>query len=293
MLLYEFPSPVVSMVLHENAFLFVSTSHHSTQVFGLEWSESGDLPNLTLLAAHDEPLQSLAMLPMSTARSQQRALNTSEDGLVSCLSLKSDTGSDSGSSNSFMGHANGSTTLSSTVEARLPVPVNHLLRADVRPPHKNSSKVRGVLEDDIVGTALDGSVFTFSILEEAAWRLLRFVQNMCLRDRRICSLESKQVRLRTPVEPSAERPADMSVNGDIVARLVERPDARSVLQQMIDAEPGKAWFGGRRVDFDTTEERKTRFATVVHAATGVDVHDEDTTVLTALKYLRQVLEIPF
>ncbi|KAF4301921.1 Cleavage/polyadenylation specificity factor A subunit [Botryosphaeria dothidea] len=72
------------------------------------------------------------------------------------------------------------------LEASLPRSVMRLRRGLVRPTlqyHQNNaqgpSTAAGVLVNDIIGAASDGTLFGFSLVDERAWRLLRFLQNLC------------------------------------------------------------------------------------------------------------------
>lgn len=176
------------------------------------------------------------------------------------------------------------------------VSINNLIHADIRPPYKrNLETPPGVLEDNILGTALDGSLFAFTILDDNGWRLLRCVQNLCIHDTRICPLESRQRRQRTPVEPWSDRPSDLSVEGDILVRLLDRGDAAEVLVQMLVAEP-RPMSQGRRIDFNTVKERQQRFVTLVAAVIDVPDDDDDDVrlaVCKSLQYMRRVLDTPF
>ncbi|OCL13256.1 hypothetical protein AOQ84DRAFT_118277 [Glonium stellatum] len=95
-------------------------------------------------------------------------------------------------------------------EASLPRSVTRLRRGAIRPPWRSiyspstnasvtarngysplpngkssissklasSQSVPGVLVDDIIGTATDGTLFAFSVLDEPAWRFLKFLENL-------------------------------------------------------------------------------------------------------------------
>lgn len=104
------------------------------------------------------------------------------------------------------------------LEASLPRSVMRLRRGPVRPTlqhhhdqFQQSGAATGVLVNDIIGAASDGTLFGFSIIDEKAWRLLRFLQNLCnLLDR----------------EKRAERPGGMLVplvNLGMSHRLIAGP----------------------------------------------------------------------
>ncbi len=71
-------------------------------------------------------------------------------------------------------------------EACLPRTVIRLQQGDIRPPWRRSarsSKIIGVVTDDIVGACSDGTLYNFSILSNPALHLLRLVQNLILAKR--------------------------------------------------------------------------------------------------------------
>ncbi|KAL2848084.1 mono-functional DNA-alkylating methyl methanesulfonate N-term-domain-containing protein [Aspergillus pseudoustus] len=72
------------------------------------------------------------------------------------------------------------------------------------------------------GTAMNGTVYRFLILEEKEWRLLRLLQDLCIRDPVICPFTPRRKRLRNPAghEPLEFHPSYMHIDGDILSRLV-------------------------------------------------------------------------
>ena len=132
------------------------------------------------------------------------------------------------------------------------------------------------------------------MLNNDAWRLLRFIQNLCIHSSLICPLETKQRRLRTPAEPASEAPQDFSVNGDTLSKLCDRSDAADVLRQLLEVEPRGTFSFGRQVDSRSIADRQRRFVELVSRITGIDV-DEDLkfAIPAALEYLQHVLETPF
>ncbi|TKA62902.1 hypothetical protein B0A49_11170 [Cryomyces minteri] len=135
-------------------------------------------------------------------------------------------------------HANSAPLL---FEAALPRSITRLRHAEVRPPWKQTD-VPGVVDANILGSAADGSIFQFSILAAPLWRLLRFVQNLCQRDAVVCPhsslAHSSEPLYARDVDPDAlvaragRRRTHMHVDGDVLARLLERGGAR-LLEQML------------------------------------------------------------
>ncbi|KAL3461485.1 mono-functional DNA-alkylating methyl methanesulfonate N-term-domain-containing protein [Aspergillus heterothallicus] len=88
------------------------------------------------------------------------------------------------------------------------------------------------------GTAMNGTVYRCLILEEREWRLLRLLQDLCIRDPVICPFTPRRKRQRNPVghDPLEFQPSHMHIDGDILSRLVVR-DA-SYLRAMLTGEEG-------------------------------------------------------
>ncbi|KAL2848682.1 mono-functional DNA-alkylating methyl methanesulfonate N-term-domain-containing protein [Aspergillus pseudodeflectus] len=88
------------------------------------------------------------------------------------------------------------------------------------------------------GTAMNGTVYRFLILEEKEWRLLRLLQDLCIRDPTICPFTPRRKRLRNPVghEPLEFQPSHMHIDGDILSRLAMRDS--SYLAGMLDGDEG-------------------------------------------------------
>ncbi|OAX79987.1 hypothetical protein ACJ72_05688 [Emergomyces africanus] len=72
------------------------------------------------------------------------------------------------------------------------------------------------------GTAIDGTVYRFMTLSEPQWRLLRFIQNVCMKDPSICPLARRRRRKSIDTwDVTISKPESLHVNGDILGRLVE------------------------------------------------------------------------
>lgn len=100
-------------------------------------------------------------------------------------------------------------------EAHLPSSVSQLSTGSKRAPTLAGFPV-------IYGTAMNGTVYRFSMLEEKEWRLLRLIQNLCVRDATICPFTPKRKRQRNPAgnEPLQFQPTQMHIEGDILSRLL-------------------------------------------------------------------------
>ena len=295
---------------------------HSTTVLHVPLYEDDDgglqLGKATLLFTHDEARRGLTHLRYFNDFMLGGTLTTSEDSLVQGFSDPMYNGDALSPEARF---ARAGTSITADLQLQLPTPVDQLLRAGVRPIHKRGGKLLhtfsslppihiigpfghsshhldkppGILDRDLLGSSIDGTLYAFSILSNDAWRLLRFVQNLCIRSPLICPLESKQRRARTPAEPSSELSTDFSVNGDTLVKLCERSDAADVLRQMLEVEPERTFSYGRQVDFRSPEKRQRRFVELVASVTGVDTERRlfEGSITAALRYLERVLEVPF
>ncbi|MCJ1249735.1 hypothetical protein MMC30_006961 [Trapelia coarctata] len=172
-------------------------------------------------------------------------------------------------------------------EAVLPGPIRKLHLALVKTPW---SAEREEVEDTIIGSSLDGSFYQFELLDEAKWRLLRFLQNLCERNGNICPLKHLK-RHRQRLEPLVPTKRDMHIDGDILWRLIERGGRYSgmMIQSMLEEAPDED--PSRRTDeFETSEERVARFSEIVRdAALGGDSGENDS-VEAVVRFLRSMLQ---
>lgn len=67
-------------------------------------------------------------------------------------------------------------------EASLPRTVTRLHQANIRPPWRRpySGAPAGILCDDLVGSCTDGTIYSFSVLSDSAFILLKLIQNLVL-----------------------------------------------------------------------------------------------------------------
>ena len=172
---------------------------------------------------------------------------------------------------------------STLFEAELPGSATRLRRGSLRPPWRNGSMSSS---DAILSSSADGSFYQVELLDEASWRLLRFIQNMAVRNAVVCPFSYKGPHHRH-IEPSTERRHYMQVDGDILLRLLERglPDDTFLLRSMLEHEPDARH---RLYDFDTAQARCERFSELVAAALGGE--DNEDPVQAAVDYLRVVLQ---
>lgn len=182
--------------------------------------------------------------------------------------------------------------------AQLPVSITRICHVDVRPPWKRKAALVAS-ERNLLGTAANGSLWMFNVLRLPTWRMLRFVQNMCMRNKDLCPYPPRWVNELMHVEPTDEEAADRHVDGDILTRLVDRPNAEEVLQRMLDAEPSQNSSTGRAVDFADAAKRSKRFEQVLAEMIREDVRDESAldngtrSSARVVQIIRSLVESPF
>ncbi len=149
-------------------------------------------------------------------------------------------------------------------EAILPRCITRLRHGSVRPPWRTSPpgmRPLGVIDADILGSASDGSVFAISILDEHAWRLLRYLLNMCRQAEPVRSSLSESDYSKE-IDPDAEtaylkRKEAYHIDGDQLSRLLKE-DPRAAILDALGGD-GKA---------EGMKERCLRFKELAEAALG-------------------------
>jgi len=134
------------------------------------------------------------------------------------------------------------------------------------------------------GTTMDGAVYRLTILREQEWRLLRFLQNLCVRDPVICPFTSARKRRWTSadIEPSTSKPSHMHVDGDVLSRLLER--GSSHLRQMLAVNEDSNISSPEMVP---PKAHMERFTELVNEAFGRSLDP----VQDVMKWLRDLLRI--
>ncbi|KAL9026565.1 MAG: hypothetical protein Q9196_004787 [Gyalolechia fulgens] len=133
----------------------------------------------------------------------------------------------------------------------------------------------------IIGSTENGGLYQLTVLSEPAWRLLAFIQNMAMREARICPYPHPLIQEK-PIEPSTTKKQNMHVDGDILIRLLERGDA-SLLEEMLRKEPNPDF---RPSDYASAHDRAERFKELV----ADFIHDQvDDPIHTTLELIRSLL----
>ncbi|PWY95522.1 thermotolerance protein [Aspergillus sclerotioniger CBS 115572] len=100
-------------------------------------------------------------------------------------------------------------------EAHLPSSVMRLNAGSNKSPISSSSQV-------FYGNAMNGTVYRFLTVGEKEWRLLRLLQNLCIRDPIICPFTPRRMKQRNPMRLMDPQPSQMHIDGDILSRLLLR-----------------------------------------------------------------------
>ncbi|KAI9831765.1 MAG: hypothetical protein M1819_004662 [Sarea resinae] len=165
-------------------------------------------------------------------------------------------------------------------EAELPHSIARLRRGSIRPPWRSlPDQFPGVLDNDILGTSADGSVYEFTLVSEPTWRLLRFIQNMAVRNSKVCPFAHSS-RTRRHIEPQSGKPQSFHIDGDILARLLNL--GQDELRRMLELEPRSE---SKYVDFDSSEARCERFAELTGLALGEKFEDPVGAAMDYISYL--------
>ena len=185
-------------------------------------------------------------------------------------------------------------------DAHLHPSIIRLCQASVRPFCKRRN-VNGVVESDILGVSSGGSLHTFELLTEPLWRLLRLIQNMCMRDPRITQPAS--AACSGLLEPVGAPATEFHVDGDALRRLSDRKDAEQILKQMIETQSEHA------KPLDSPDRRRRRFKELLGEALGEALHQRPSKTVNdsrrmvdrtssselearAIDLLRTLLELP-
>lgn len=188
-------SPAISMTAHE-PYLYMSTARESLMVL----KASDD--KLTLHAYDRHKHDGISHVHIGGELNL--TLASSRGGTVSVLTENGVT-----EANKMMPAA--------LCEAHLPLSVMKLSLGSKSSSLSSSSHV-------IYGNTINGTTYRFLTLNEKEWRLMRLLQNVCVKDPGICPFTSKRKRQRNPVESESVDgpPSRMHIDGDILSRLVAR-----------------------------------------------------------------------
>ncbi|KAK2787150.1 hypothetical protein FQN51_003444 [Onygenales sp. PD_10] len=75
----------------------------------------------------------------------------------------------------------------------------------------------------VYGTTIGGTVYRFTTISEKEWRLLKYIQNLCIKDPLVCPLARRRRRSKQDAwDVTISKPSSLHVDGDILSRLAER-----------------------------------------------------------------------
>ncbi|PYH41402.1 protein thtA [Aspergillus saccharolyticus JOP 1030-1] len=166
------------------------------------------------------------------------------------------------------------TTMSSALcEAHLPSSVIRLGTGARRSPLSSQSQV-------IYGTAMNGTIYRFLPINEKEWRLLRLLQNLCIRDPILCPFTPRRQRQRNPTN-LVDQPTQMHIDGDCLSRLLTR--GTQDLLRLLNSEEinGQAHHSAQMI-----WERFLEFTRDVLGETSSPAE-------SAIGWLRRVLQVEF
>ncbi|KAL8803278.1 MAG: hypothetical protein Q9200_006282 [Gallowayella weberi] len=141
-------------------------------------------------------------------------------------------------------------------EAVLPRSITRLCR--ITRPFWQNKHSELIQSEAIIGTCEDGTIYQLSLLNEVSWRLLAFIQNMAMREPRICP-HGKRRAHQQRIESLSVKDGNSHIDGDILIRFLER-DGKRLLSDMLGEPDGEMFkyliqgvFGGKVPDGDFVE----------------------------------------
>ncbi|WEW58359.1 hypothetical protein PRK78_003827 [Emydomyces testavorans] len=134
----------------------------------------------------------------------------------------------------------------------------------------------------IYGTALDGTIYRFMTLQEHEWRLLRFIQNICLCNPVICPYKTRRRLVADHLAPAMIKPESMHIDGDILSRVVD--SGVRFLENMMRKNTASSHTSSSRDDNGARMERFLEFAAPV-------VGDAENPVAAVMFWLENLLRI--
>ncbi|KAI4264685.1 MAG: hypothetical protein L6R42_000202 [Xanthoria sp. 1 TBL-2021] len=140
----------------------------------------------------------------------------------------------------------------------------------------------------MLGTSEDGTVYQLSLVDEASWRLLAFIQNMAMREPQICPYPNPRLRDRD-LEPSMARKQDMHIDGDILIRFLERGSRTLLIKMLAVQGPRTRMLLDEMLVENRTEDRCRRLRALATEIFKDDVPSHEETGESVLRWLRSLL----
>lgn len=254
---YSVVSPAISMTAHE-PYVYMSTVRESLMIL----KASGDKLDLHAYDRHKHDGLTHAHIggPLNLTVASSRG------GTISVLTGNGVTEADK-------------MLPAALCEAHLPLSVMKLRTGSKPSPLSFPSQV-------LYGTTINGTTYRFLMLGEKEWRLLRLLQNMCVKDLRICPFTPKRKRQRNPVESESVEasPSRMHVDGDTLSRLVAR-GAGYLHRMLVSGE----LYDPSSPDAGTAQATMERFSVLSEDLLGKSTNQ----VEAVMKWLRNALHMQF
>ncbi|KAF2402049.1 hypothetical protein EJ06DRAFT_372773 [Trichodelitschia bisporula] len=245
-------TPLLSSGLHITAappLIYVSTASDSLQVFTLAKDDTADTSGVKLersfsdSRARDAECHLLVSLPWGETGQQFRnPLGLHEEPVDECPDLVLVADRAGGIAGLLHPKARANQYAVPTVfEGKLLQSVTRLVQADIRPPWRRIEdlKASGVLVDNIIGSTTDGTVYSFTIVNEELWCVLKYLENL-VKKVKWMHTDLPEGDLNTPsaidperefLTPLRQRKGGSHINGDLLERLL----AEDGLDLLIDA----------------------------------------------------------
>jgi len=204
--LFRLPSPAVYITAGQ--YLYVMTSSHSVQILDIQGEEE-----LKCVGQDLEARQGISHLVLEQAGV---IFVTTKDSYVTALTIDLSTG--------MIRQGSGE----DIYRLDLPCSITRLVKSDIRMPWCNRDNP-GILEQNIYGTAADGSLWNFSLVSNAASHLLYLLQAVSDFDED----QGRSPRDISTVNVSADPLKVLLIIGDSLQRLAERRDAAEVLESKL------------------------------------------------------------
>ncbi|RAK81092.1 protein thtA [Aspergillus fijiensis CBS 313.89] len=160
-------------------------------------------------------------------------------------------------------------------EAHLPSSVIRLGAGARQSPLLSQSPV-------IYGTALNGTVYRLLQLNEKEWRLLRLLQNLCIRDPILCPFTPRRQRQRNPTNLAGNHPSQMHIDGDCLSRLLTR--GTQDLSRMLHSDDPSS-----EQTHNSADMIFERFSELTRDVLG----ETSSPVESAIGWLRRILQVEF
>ncbi|GAW18637.1 hypothetical protein ANO14919_081180 [Xylariales sp. No.14919] len=215
---YDLPSPATYLEVVDG-HLHVLTAHHSLII--LDYTSDAALKNQRMVQIHTDEvarngLHSIDVELSSGTKERQQRLVLVSDPMCGVYGLWSP------------GRNLGASSLQLIFQASLGVSIRRFIHGYTRPRWTRVQPRHGHVQSrsdrrNTLGLAMDGSLTQFSILDEDAWRLLRYVQNLAMASIEICLIP--RVYDSTDdfqLDPNFMSKARMHIDGDILQICLEK-----------------------------------------------------------------------